>query len=365
MRGKSCDDVIDQLYEAATTPRLMQPALEDLCRWLQCDSFHLIGWDEARHEPTINVVSAKLAGAEVDYSRYFHLIDPRRPYVEKAQEGRIYACQDVFDKRYVSGSEFYQDFLQKYDARYGMGTCLHKDGATYINLALNRTQAQGSFTADHMSMASRVSPHLRRAMKAAIRLDSVFAALECGNRALDALAQAVLLVDASLRIKAANGLAIEALGLAELMRDVAGYLMRGRSCSMDLAELVREVVRSGRAESRVACYKQGEGFAKNQITVTKMSGRGLSQYYLVSMKSIEAHKPLPARHLAGLYGLTPAEAALAAFVSGGGSVPRYAAERGISLATARTHMRRILEKTGVQGLQSLVAVLASLPRPMA
>lgn len=365
MKAQSCEDVIDQLYEAATAPGLMQAALEDLTRWLQCDSYHLIGWDEMRQVPTINIVSANLAGAAGDYSQYFHRIDPRRPYVERAQEGRIYTCQKVFDKRYVSGSEFYQDFLLQYDARYGMGTCLHKDRFTYLNLALNKTEAQGEFNADQEAMASRISPHLRRAMKVAIQLDGVFSAVSCGNIALDALDQAVVVLDASQHIRTANRLAIEALSAAELVKDSGGHLCTGNSCSIDVSELLRDVADSGRPESKVAYYRSGEGFAKSLVTVMKVKGGILGQYFLLSMKLLETQRPLPARYLAGLFGLTPAEAALAAFVSGGGAVPRYVEIHGISLPTARTHLRRIMEKCGVQGLQSLVALLASVPRPVA
>lgn len=364
MRVKSYEDVVEQLYEAATTPGLLQAALNDLSRWLGCDSYHLIGWDEARHAPTINVVSPNLAGAEVDYSRYFHRLDPRRPYVERAQEGRIYTCQNVFDKTYVSGSEFYQDFLQKYDARYGMGTCLHKDRATYVNLALNRTASQGEFSPDQVLKASRVSPHLRRALKAAIRLDSVFSAIDCGNLALDALAQAIVVLDANLHIKTANRLALETLKSAELAKDCAGYLTRGRSCSIDVQDVVHAVIRTGHPESKVAYYRRGEGFVRCLVTAAKMSGAFFGPHFLLSMKLIETPRPLPAWYLAGLYGLTPAEAALAAYVSSGGSIPRYVEAQGISMPTARTHLRRIMEKAEVQGLQSLIAMLAALPRPL-
>lgn len=364
MKVKSYGDVVEQLYEAAMSPGLLPVALQDLSRWLQCDSYHLIGWDEAKHAPTINVVSPNLDGAELDYSRYFHLIDPRRPYVEKAEEGRIYTCQNVFDKSYVSGSEFYQDFLRKYDARYGMGTCLHKESAVYVNLALNRTASQGEFGAEQVSAASRVSPHLRRALKAAIRLEGVMSAVACGNLALDALDQAIVVVDANLQIKAANRLAQEAFKAEELAKDRAGFLRRGRSCSIDLQEMVLDVARGGCPLSEVAYYKRGEMFAKCLVTVAKARGTLLGQYFLLSMKFIESPRALPAWYLASLYGLTPAEAMLAAFVSGGGSIPQYVEDQGVSMPTARTHMRRVMEKAGVQGLQPLIALLAALPRPI-
>jgi DNA-binding CsgD family transcriptional regulator len=76
--------------------------------------------------------------------------------------------------------------------------------------------------------------------------------------------------------------------------------------------------------------------------------------------------PLPAAILCGLsqpllqelFALTPAEAAVAAALACGRTVEAIATDCGISLNTARTHLKRIFAKTGTRRQAEAVALLA-------
>jgi DNA-binding CsgD family transcriptional regulator len=61
-----------------------------------------------------------------------------------------------------------------------------------------------------------------------------------------------------------------------------------------------------------------------------------------------------------LYGLTRREAAVAAKLADGKSVEDLAHELGISYETARTHLRRIFDKTGTSRQSELVSRLARM-----
>lgn len=54
------------------------------------------------------------------------------------------------------------------------------------------------------------------------------------------------------------------------------------------------------------------------------------------------------------YHISPAEARLLAALVNGGRIATHAESEGISINTARTHMRRLLEKTGSSGQVDLV-----------
>jgi DNA-binding CsgD family transcriptional regulator len=59
-----------------------------------------------------------------------------------------------------------------------------------------------------------------------------------------------------------------------------------------------------------------------------------------------------------LFALTPAEAAVAAALACGRTVEAIATDCGISLNTARTHLKRIFAKTGTRRQAEAVALLA-------
>ena len=63
------------------------------------------------------------------------------------------------------------------------------------------------------------------------------------------------------------------------------------------------------------------------------------------------------------FGLTAAEARVAALVGGGLSGPQSAAALGVSPETVKTHLARCFAKTGVHSQAELARLLAALPRP--
>jgi DNA-binding CsgD family transcriptional regulator len=59
------------------------------------------------------------------------------------------------------------------------------------------------------------------------------------------------------------------------------------------------------------------------------------------------------RRLRAIYGLTAAEATVAARVAGGAGLPEVARSLGLAVATARTHAQRVFSKAGVRGQAEL------------
>jgi len=68
---------------------------------------------------------------------------------------------------------------------------------------------------------------------------------------------------------------------------------------------------------------------------------------------------LPPQRLAALYGLTPAEARLAAKLAALRSVEQAADELFITPHTARSHLKAIFAKTGAQSQSALLMLLAT------
>jgi DNA-binding CsgD family transcriptional regulator len=61
--------------------------------------------------------------------------------------------------------------------------------------------------------------------------------------------------------------------------------------------------------------------------------------------------------IARLFGLTRAESAVAAALCAGMSLSQYAAAAGVSVLTARTHLKRVQAKTDTHSQAELVALL--------
>ena len=66
------------------------------------------------------------------------------------------------------------------------------------------------------------------------------------------------------------------------------------------------------------------------------------------------------RALQELFGLTPAEASLAARIPGSRGLQALSDDLGLSLSTVRTHLQRVFEKTGTHRQAELVQLLSEL-----
>jgi DNA-binding CsgD family transcriptional regulator len=76
----------------------------------------------------------------------------------------------------------------------------------------------------------------------------------------------------------------------------------------------------------------------------------------------EARAAPAAATLARLFGLTPAEAALAAAIAAGRGAQDHARRRGIGKETLRSHLAAVRRKTGCRSQVELVALFARLAR---
>lgn len=65
-----------------------------------------------------------------------------------------------------------------------------------------------------------------------------------------------------------------------------------------------------------------------------------------------------------VYGLSPAQKTVAGHVLAGRALPEIAAMLGITANTARTHLDRIYDKTGVRTQPALVRALLSVAAPV-
>ena len=81
---------------------------------------------------------------------------------------------------------------------------------------------------------------------------------------------------------------------------------------------------------------------------------------LILIRDLSARPLAKAEQLRRGFGLTPGEALLAAALSNGTSLQDTADELGIGNETARTHLKGVFAKTGVNRQTALIALIARL-----
>ncbi|MBX9747874.1 MAG: hypothetical protein K2X34_13295, partial [Hyphomonadaceae bacterium] len=112
--------------------------------------------------------------------------------------------------------------------------------------------------------------------------------------------------------------------------------------------------------------RDGEEHAVIAVRIPDQSAFALDGYVagaaiLMTVGAKGKAPSLPVDHLAAWYGLTPAEATLAAAIADGETIRDFAIRRGVTENAVRFLMKGVLRKTGAADQARLVAELRALP----
>lgn len=277
-----------------------------------------------------------------------------------------YDMRTLADEAQVLRSPFWNEFVTRHGATlHGMTMIIAQKGEVSGAFTLWRGRRMGAFETSTLAHFRALEPHVRRAFLA----ESMLATGGAATAALDALHVGVAVLEhgrlvhanAALRRFAdqADGLRLAPAGLIGATSDDQGALegLVGRTLAAARGAGLRRGAAghlflrrpSGRTPWRVEALPMaaghGEGF-----------GRGPAVVLLVTDGS--ASESAAEAVLRDRFGLTPAEASLAASLTAGVALAEHARRRRIAMPTARTHLSRILEKTGCRRQADLVAALA-------
>lgn len=224
---------------------------------------------------------------------------------------------------------------------------------------------------DVIEHAARLTPHLQRAVTTSFRLAGLGALNASLGEALARLEQSVLLVDGEGRVVFASASAETLLRSSGALRTERGRLSASRAVeTRALQRLIAEAsctsLGGGVSPGGTLALPQPSDDTPLAVVVAPLRDLrpllGAARPTAIVLAGAPSAAPTAsAPTLRALYGLTPAEAAVAAAIGGGRPLAAAAADLGISPLTARTHLKRVFDKTGVHRQVELVRLIARLP----
>jgi DNA-binding CsgD family transcriptional regulator len=243
------------------------------------------------------------------------------------------------------------------------------------NVCVLRTRQEGDFDAEDIAAFSQLAPHLRRAVVVHTRLAEAEGERRALAETLERLPRVAFLVDGAATVRLANAAGTALLAARDGLRADPGEGGALRAAQpAETAELRRLIARTvlgrtvGLPTSGHICLSRPSPKPPLVVTAVPLSAAGAAAsglppvamaLLLVTDPDHQATAPPPAL-LREAFGLTRAEAEVAARATTGEGVPMLASSLGISQGTARLHLHRVFEKTGVHRQAELAAVLARL-----
>jgi DNA-binding CsgD family transcriptional regulator len=265
----------------------------------------------------------------------------------------------------------YQEWWRPRDLHEGLRLIISTDRAgvsRFVNLI--RPPAAPGFEQSDIVLAQTLMPHLRRAAEISRRLRHSDALASGALATLDVLRHAVLLLDQSAHLIHAN-VAGEALLTEPDGLGVRHGILQASTPALtnQLQGVLARAAGAGGLPARAGALRLARSSSRCALAVVVIPFQAEASWslshrpaILVCVTDPEAVATMPDRSIVELFGLTGAEAALAADLLAGMELRTIAERSGRSINTVRTQLARLMAKTDVNRQSELVRLLANLPR---
>ncbi len=240
----------------------------------------------------------------------------------------------------------------------------------YHAINLIRAGTTGPFDAEDISLARILVPHLQQAMVLQRRLRNADLVAASALAALDTLPAAMLLLDRQGRMLHANAVGAGLLSASDGLGASRNMLVAAApALTSQLQALVARAAGADRQPPRSGALRLARPSGRASLVLLAVPFPHETEWHLpqgpavlLSVTDPETMPLPPGKHLAELFGLTDAEARLAADLLAGLSRREIAEQRGRGLSTVRTQLARLMTKTDVGRQSELMRLLASVPR---
>ena len=361
-------EFVGRIYAAAEDPRLWEPFLRSLSDAVHAEVAALVSEDLRAGRASV-ASSVRFEGQIArEYEAYYAARNPwMTSGVPLPRDGVVTGEMLLPDSQLVR-TEYYNEFLCRLRLRHVAGAIFARPGRRISHLSLLRGRRRGPFDDAEVRFVRGLAPHLERAIQIHTRLTDLQAECDAIHDALDRVAVGIVLLDARGATLLVNRAASEILASRDGLQ-----LERDRLCASAPGEtaalriLIGGSVATGRGEScapgGALAISRPSMLRSYSVLVSPLRGAGQSAFgelrpaTAIFITDPDRAVEAPGAALRRAHRLTPAEARVAELLLQGRDVAEAARALQISLNTARTHVRHLLEKVGVRRYSELVRVM--------
>jgi len=358
------DHLIGDLYEAAVREDGFLEVFQTVAESLGANVFHMFSWDALRNAPRLSIYTPDRDWDAIveSYDQYYGALDPRRSFVEAAALGEFVCCQDRLTEQDVARSEFFQDYQLPSGLRYLQGVRLARAGSDDILLGLLRAKDRPPYTLEERAAAAGLVGHLQRSINLWQDARILHRDAALGNELMQQLGLAVFTLDRRFRLVFANQAAEAMLRASACLKLEHGRLAATTAAENDGLQAAMARVGKTRKGESLALRAASGATPEIFLNIARVPGRDTRAAFgdatlLVTARRRGTAPLVTARQLQGAFRLSAAEAAVAEALICGKTPDEYAASARVSLATVRTQLRAIFDKTNTRSQAEAVGAM--------
>lgn len=367
---------LEKIYAATLSESFWPDALRTVGRMFDSDFTHF----EVLEKKTGIPVFFRNEGASEDalrlYVDHYAAVSPRSAFGEAQPEGYVSFDHDMLSEAEIDRDEFYNDFMIPQGYKYFLSANLINNAELFSVFSVQRPLGQDHASPAEIALMQRLTPHLSQAMKIHMRLALQQAEHQGHDLLVGHSTTGVIFLDA-------NGSALMLNPAAEEMVSDPdnGITLRDGQIAFDspdnttnanrlIANAIATATGSGLCAAGAITIRRAQGLPLTIIAVPLPGGGGGHDHLPVSVSGPAVTlllcdpnraRGLPDGLLRAVFGFTPAECRVAQALAAGQSPGDYADGAGLGIRTVRTHISRLLAKTGARNQLELMRILGGVP----
>ncbi len=329
------------------------------------------GLSERRDGGLEQVSSGLPLAFERDYLAAAWVDDPWVPISASWKINRCESSEVLLPHDTLYRTAFYNDLLRPNGLRELVGGWVHKSDDAWVSFWAMPPADRRNVTKVVGGAIDRLMPHVSRAAHITRRLALAETLGDSLHDRFDRAGIGVFVFDRTRRLVCHNRLADELLRSGTFLRRAGATITTTRTRDASLLRATIDAALGKRIQKTPRAFQLSgrEGSPSPLVIAAIPLASRSSAHFLARGPAALLLASVPTRRwnhasvddaLAAAYGLTPAEARVAAIV-GSGLAPRAAAEElGITVGTARFQLKRVYAKLDVEGQRGLVSVVSAL-----
>jgi DNA-binding CsgD family transcriptional regulator len=304
-------------------------------------------------------LSSGLENAETEaYNRYYAAINPWMPRAATRPIGLGVIADQMLPREQLLKTEFYNDYIRWIGCESSVGVTIMRERGRSFNLSTLTSSSDPDFNRSNAELLSDLAPHLRRAFDFIRREHSDPHHNENGLSLFDAIGVGIVYIGEDQTIRSINSAAEQMIAEGEAIgvSTTGRIIVNDNALASRLSVLLRHHLHALPPASTVIRMKN----TSFKCTLVKMQSDFITEFLEGPTAALIIERMnLPLRPdfkdtLPRIDQLTAAEMRIAAGIAAGLSLREVARTNDVSYETARSHLKNIYSKLGVNSQVGLV-----------
>ncbi len=284
------------------------------------------------------------------------------------------AVTDLMSHPEFLETPFYREWARPQGLVDFVSAVLDKSATSVAMFGVSRSERDGIVDDETRHRMRLIVPHIRRAVLIGRVFDLKAAEAATFADTLDGLNAGVCLVDADGRIVHANAAGYAIISVGDILRSVGGRLVaRDAQVNKTLREIFAAAGQGDAALGTMGIAvpligMDDERYVAHVLPLTSGARRRAGRTYTAAaalfVRKAALVVPSAFEVIGKEFKLTPTELRVMLAIVEVGGVPEVAAALGVGVATIKTHLGRLFEKTGATRQADLVKLVAGYATPL-